>query len=1151
MVLVAVLAVVASVPTAPGTAASSDSARMFSPAEVLQEAISNRTVNGVSRTVVVGGGASFPNRLYNDVMFAYQFKQPDALVTYASLGSGAGLCRIRNYTAECGQTDKARPTLLDFAGSDNPLDDAAYVKYPDLQFYPAVAGAVVPVYNLPKLPANYTLVLRPVTLARIFRRCAAGNGTLAVPWCQGANASDVPYRWDHPDIVASNPSVAAELAASGEILVSVRADNSGTSGIFKAALSKFEPAFQAQIGSSTSNSNYSAVVSKHKNNEGVVGHVLTTPGAIGYSVLGEALAVGLPFASLLMVGSSAEGAVGASTASVGNAVVERGLVFSEPKARLISDITGAVGVQAWPIAGYTYFVVRKSTLRPGATCANVRATLKFFTWFYSDPVSTATALAQGFAPLPDAVRQLVVDRLRADLQCAGRAVYVPEGLVRRKVRMVGLGPLSGVLSMYLRSFLVTQPNALFEELPSSSVGAAAAVGAVADGSADIAVALGSELRSGTAAAAARLGSGAPLLALPFTGLAFGVVANMCESSAEPSCSTPALVMDATTLAKVLRREITQWSDPALTALNPALAGRDSPIEVIGVAGDDPLRVSFEAAIGAAIEDAGFAVRPSLLLDNAREQLSSIAARANSIGVAAVVSSDTLLLQSAYVALRWPDAEAPVLPTPAAIAACAAGGDALDAATGVVDLKRAAAGARPAGCYPLVESVNLVTRRSFSGALSCSEGQGAGETTAKFLGLTLSNVLLPADSAATAAAEFPLFSQGLVPLAAASRAARAAAKAELLGITCEGVSILAPPEDRTLVPKGLVLTLLALTGVFVVFCALLGVWTWTNRKRMIVLIASPPFLAQILVGAVLMSLATVPLLMQDDGLLLPREADGAHSGLDAACAVAPLTYSVGFALMYSSLWLKTWRLEKIFNNPKLKKVYITNQRMQAYSAGFLLVVIVCNALWVANDPLHWERVATTVVDGKVLTSVGHCTCNEPWKWASPLMAVILLALLYGLRQVFNSRSIPSEYGEASYITMSLITSFEAIIVGVPLLLIDTNPSARLIIFFAIITATAAATVGFIFVPKMVWVGRNGWSSRDGTSSGSSSNDSKNKIDVLKPRGSYARKPHLTDLDLKTSEIDDSSGNGISFADHFKNKAASYADEDNSRKDDGAV
>jgi hypothetical protein len=298
----------------------------------------------------------------------------------------------------------------------------------------------------------------------------------------------------------------------------------------------------------------------------------------------------------------------------------------------------------------------------------------------------------------------------------------------------------------------------------------------------------------------------------------------------------------------------------------------------------------------------------------------------------------------------------------------------------------------------------------------------------------------------------------------------------------------------------------------------------------------------------MSLTTVPLLMQDDGLLIPLEADGSHAGLDAACAVTPLIYSVGFAIMYSSLWLKTWRLERIFNNPKLKKVYITNQRMQAYSAGFLLVVILLNALWVANDPLRWERVATTVVDGKVLESRGQCTCEEPWKWASPLMAVVVLALLYGLRLVFNSRSIPSEYGEGDYITMSLITSFEAIIVGVPLLLIDTNPSARLIILFAIISATAMATVGFIFIPKMVWVGRNGWSSRDGSATASNDNL------MLKPHAASARKPHLTDLDMKTSDVEDSS-NGGSFADHFKKQAKSYVENDDSissgRKDDGAV
>ncbi len=377
----------------------------------------------------------------------------------------------------------------------------------------------------------------------------------------------------------------------------------------------------------------------------------------------------------------------------------------------------------------------------------------------------------------------------------------------------------------------------------------------------------------------------------------------------------------------------------------------------------------------------------------------------------------------------------------------------------MDLKRAAAGGARAGCYPLVESVNLVVRRSFSGALSCSEGQGAAETTAKFLGFTLSNVLLPARRLCGGRRRhrrrrFPLLSQSLVLLAAASRAARAAVNAGLLGITCEGVSILAPPEDRKLVPIELVMTCLALTGLFVLLCALLGVWTWTNRKSMIVLIASPPLLAQILVGAVLMSLATVPLLMQDDGLLPPLEADGAHIGLDAACAVAPLTYSVCFALMYSSLWLKTWRLDKIFNNPKLKKVYITSRRMQAYSAGFLLVVPCATRCGSptprctrsASRPPSWAAARCSRA-----SDTAPARASES---ASPLVAVILVALLYGLRLVFYSRSIPKEFGEGDYITMSLITSFEAIVVGVPLLAIDTNPSARLIIVLAIIIRTAA-------------------------------------------------------------------------------------------------
>jgi hypothetical protein len=42
--------------------------------------------------------------------------------------------------------------------------------FPDLQMYPAVAGAVVPIYNIPDIPStsNLTLVLGRKTLKNIF-----------------------------------------------------------------------------------------------------------------------------------------------------------------------------------------------------------------------------------------------------------------------------------------------------------------------------------------------------------------------------------------------------------------------------------------------------------------------------------------------------------------------------------------------------------------------------------------------------------------------------------------------------------------------------------------------------------------------------------------------------------------------------------------------------------------------------------------------------------------------------------------------------------------------------------------------------------------------------------------------------------------------
>ena len=115
---------------------------------------------------------------------------------------------------------------MDFAGSDSLLKSKQYENAPDLQMYPAVAAAVVPVYNIPELVAEKVtapLVLSREVLAKIFM-------------------GDV-HSWDDPAIVDDQDSEAVKDVLENklvkkDITVVVRDDGSGTSEIFTKALSQ-------------------------------------------------------------------------------------------------------------------------------------------------------------------------------------------------------------------------------------------------------------------------------------------------------------------------------------------------------------------------------------------------------------------------------------------------------------------------------------------------------------------------------------------------------------------------------------------------------------------------------------------------------------------------------------------------------------------------------------------------------------------------------------------------------------------------------------------------------------------------------------------------------------------------------------------------
>lgn len=329
-----------------------------------------------------GQGATFPLPVYTQWIYAYQYVDPSVTLNYQGTGSGAGKKAIIDGT-------------VDFAGSDSLVTDAEYTAGKDLQMLPMLAGAVVTVYNLADLPATPALVLDRPTLVAIY------NAKIKT--------------WDDPAILALNPELKDKLTAlkKKDITVVHRSDGSGTTEIFTKALAAFSPDWKAGAASAVE-----WPVDKAgngiggKGNQGVAAAVLNTPGAIGYVELSYAVSNKMPFASLI---NKAGKKVTANEASLAAAMTDFAASFTD---KLTTDIVDGKGEGSWPIAGYTYLIVK---MKDSKDCTKAAKLAAFINWALTDKGAAKGAADLGYAVLPKDVQTKVLAKL-GEMTCSGKPV---------------------------------------------------------------------------------------------------------------------------------------------------------------------------------------------------------------------------------------------------------------------------------------------------------------------------------------------------------------------------------------------------------------------------------------------------------------------------------------------------------------------------------------------------------------------------------------------------------------------------------------------------------------------------------------------------------------------------------------------------------
>lgn len=315
-----------------------------------------------AQSTISGAGSTFVMPFVNAAFPKYA-ETLGAKFTYGGVGSGAGIRSVH---------DK----VVDFGASDAYLSDKDMSEMPaKVLEFPICSGGVVVAFNLPGIAS---LNMTPALLSEIYL------GKIK--------------NWSDAAIKRLNPSAKLPNKA---ITVVYRSDGSGTTAIFTNYLSKVSAEWKSKIGEGKT-VNWPTGISA-KGNPGVAGTVTTTVGAIGYEGSEYAL---MQKTSTVYLQNRAGKFIKPTVASISAA----------GKGRMPADtrvmITNSADPLAYPIAGFTWFILYKEQNYNNRSLKQAEDLLKLLDWSLG---ATAQAKAKqlSYAPLPASVVALNKKILRS------------------------------------------------------------------------------------------------------------------------------------------------------------------------------------------------------------------------------------------------------------------------------------------------------------------------------------------------------------------------------------------------------------------------------------------------------------------------------------------------------------------------------------------------------------------------------------------------------------------------------------------------------------------------------------------------------------------------------------------------------------------
>ncbi|XP_048582695.1 gamma-aminobutyric acid type B receptor subunit 2 isoform X2 [Nematostella vectensis] len=269
------------------------------------------------------------------------------------------------------------------------------------------------------------------------------------------------------------------------------------------------------------------------------------------------------------------------------------------------------------------------------------------------------------------------------------------------------------------------------------------------------------------------------------------------------------------------------------------------------------------------------------------------------------------------------------------------------------------------------------------------------------------------------------------------------------------------------PLFVTMATIACAGIFL--STLFLILNIKNRQRTFIRMSSP-YLNNFIIAGSIMCYTCVILFGVD--VFLDESDHVIHS---AICSFRLWLLSCGYTLAFGTMFIKTWRVYKIFTNHKLDKQLgrLHDRHLVCMLALMLSVDLLFLSVWQAVDGLKTEIRNVQTENGRnkitILMPVFlACTCTHKLIWLGCLYTYKGLLMIFGLFLAWETRNVSyPALNDSRYIGLSVYNVVIWVSISVPLgyTVVYDSVNAHFALVSSAINICTTSTLLLVFGPKL--------------------------------------------------------------------------------------